>query len=86
MAGNNFVVISDFDDVDGIEDAGTAMLIDGSTGEEVFEQRVSGIAKSDLEGAFVVADPDGEFYLLSMPLADNSGIEVSGKVLFVVPE
>ena len=84
IANGNFVVVSRLDDVNGIIDAGSVMVISGSTGDPI-GNTIAGATPFDLNGAVVAASSTRSFFVLGLPLWDNNGLVDSGRVLVTVP-
>ena len=86
LDNGNVVVANPFVDINGIEDAGTAILIDGTTGREI--NRISGTNPGDrfgnensIPGPEIVALRNGNFAFTSQD-ADINGVEDAGTVIF----
>ncbi|MEO0366529.1 MAG: hypothetical protein AAF265_13695 [Pseudomonadota bacterium] len=76
----NFVIGSPSDDAGGIVDAGSAVLLNGQTGETI--ARFEGDDQSDFLGDEVVALSNGNFIILS-PSSVVNGFTRAGSVLLV---
>lgn len=87
LGNSNYVVLSRFDDDDGIINAGTARLLDGVTGAQI--NSFAGSTPSDLSSGTVdpsvTAPDDGRFYLLATPRWDSNGDSNSGFVHLITP-
>lgn len=93
LPNNNYVFANPFADIDGIVDAGTVILANGSTGAEI--NRISGTNGNDRFGGrvdsllrpfsgqeigLIVALPDGN-YVFGSPDADIGGVVDAGTVI-----
>lgn len=83
LANNNYVIISRFDDENGILNAGSVSLLSGSSNMPI--NTISGLASGDMNFASVIKPNNGDYYILSQALADKSGQLNSGMVRIVVP-
>jgi len=81
LTNNNFVIISSMDDEGGIVDAGSVRLVNGNTGLQM--DITVGNAAGEVSFASMVYLATGDFYILSLPSANNNGLENSGKVLLI---
>ena len=80
----NYVVASDSDDANGVVNAGSVRLLDGTTGLQL----VSSIVGSTINDVYAVSveSPDhGVFYIVAMPFTNNNGQIEAGMVRVVVP-
>ena len=82
LSSNNFVVASEFDSEGGVVFAGSVRLVDGSTGVQV-GSTIFGSASYDMREASVTESPAGDFFILSLSLADNNGRIDSGLVRLI---
>ncbi|HEY9671776.1 MAG TPA: CHAT domain-containing protein [Waterburya sp.] len=79
LTNSNYVFGSRDADIGGIVDAGTVILVNGSTGAEI--NRISGTIASDRFGSgAITALPNGN-YVFGNPLADIDGIVDAGTVI-----
>ena len=84
LNNSNYVVLSGADDEGGVENAGSARMMNGSTGV-AFGAAIVGEVTGD-SSLFSVTKPDsGDHYILSQPYADNVSLVDSGKVRIVQP-
>ncbi|MFK7888064.1 MAG: hypothetical protein AB8G16_14485 [Gammaproteobacteria bacterium] len=79
LSNGNFVILSDSDDVNGFNQAGSAVLADGTTGVEI--ARFAGEAADELFGSRFAALPNGNF-VLTNPLSDGAFVD-EGTVLLI---
>lgn len=84
LAGNRYVVLSALDDEGGITNAGSARVLDGTTGAELGSP-IFGALADDFEDAAVTQAANGTFFILQLSEADNNGLADSGQVLLVRP-
>jgi hypothetical protein len=84
LANNNYVIASRIDDVNGIVDAGSVRLVDGSTGVQI-GSAIGGAVSDDMLSVQVIKPVSGSYYILSQPNADNGGQVDAGRVRIVVP-
>lgn len=82
LDNNNYVIASEEDDESGIEDAGSVRLVDGSTGIAIGGAIIGGTSE-DMDSVDVIKPVSGNYYILSLPRADNSGLEDSGMVRII---
>ncbi|WP_419811998.1 hypothetical protein [Bacterioplanoides sp.] len=85
LNSGNYVVISFFDNENGIEDAGSVRLFSATSGEQIGDAIV-GEAQFDMFIAVAQQGVGGDYYILSQNGADKGGLEDSGRVRIVVPE
>ena len=84
LDNGTYVILSLFDNENGIEDAGSVRLYNSTSGEQIGDAIV-GETKLDMLFAYLVESTDGDYYLLAQPAADKSNLEDSGQVRIVVP-
>ena len=84
LDNNNYVIISRLDDEGGIVDAGSVRLMHGTTGVAIGAAIVGAVA-DDMLSASVTKPINGDFYVLSQPLADSGGLVNAGMVRIVSP-
>ncbi|MEM8843569.1 MAG: hypothetical protein AAGB35_00825 [Pseudomonadota bacterium] len=80
LNNNNFVVISDVDDENGVIDAGSVLLVDGVTGLQI-GPILAGDDAGNFDDAIIVNPDSGNYYVLTAPNADNNGLVDSGGVV-----
>ncbi|GEM_PF-2275270 len=78
LASNNYAVLSRYDDVGGIVNAGSVRLVNGGTGEEI--KVIYGAAEDDMQASKIIKPINGDYFILSQPSADASGAADSGMV------
>lgn len=83
LENNNYVIISRFDDENGIVNAGSVSLLSGSSNLPI--NIISGLASGDMNFASVIKPNNGDYFILSQALADKNGQLNSGMVRIVVP-
>jgi hypothetical protein len=84
LANNQYVIASSFDDENGIVDAGSVRLVDGSTGAQI-GAAIVGAVSDDMLSVQVIKPVSGDYYILSQPNADNGEQVDAGVVRIVVP-
>jgi len=82
LANNNFVIASFRDIETGVVDAGSVMLVNGSTGALV-GSAIVGTYSGDVFAANIVGSATGDFFVLALPYADNNGVVDSGLVRLI---
>jgi filamentous hemagglutinin family protein len=80
LPNGNYVFGSIFADINGVVDAGTVILANGSTGAEI--NRISGANANDNFGLLTTVLPDGN-YVFGNFRADINGIDDAGTVILV---
>lgn len=79
LADNHCVVVLPFDDVDGVINAGTIRLIDGSTGAQLGDTLV-GSAMGDMELVTIERSASGDFYVLGLGKTNRDNLVDVGVV------
>jgi len=82
LANGNFVVASPYDDVNGVTDAGSVQLINGTTGAPI-GSTIVGSFPDDVHNATIKGSATGDFYVLGLPQADNNALVSSGLVRLI---
>ena len=80
LVNNNFVIASDQDNENGITDAGSIIMVDGSTGAQIGDN-FTGSVSGDFASVSITPSATGlYYYILSTSSADNGGMVDSGFV------
>ena len=80
LVNNNFVVASGQDNEGGITDAGSVIMVDGSTGAQI-GAKITGSVSGDFASVSITPSATGlYYYILSTSSADNGGMVDSGFV------
>ena len=82
LANNNFVIASELDDVGGVTDAGSVMLINGATGVQI-GTTLSGDSGSDQLGSSSVTALANNNFVIASALDDVGGVSFAGSVMLV---
>ena len=80
----DYVVASNREDVNGVVNAGTVRLVDGTTGLQL-GSAIVGSTTSDFLRVSVVSPDHGAFYIVATPNAERDGQVEAGVVRVVVP-
>jgi len=80
LVNNNFVIASDQDNESGITDAGSVIMVDGSTGAQIGAS-ITGSVSGDFASVSITPSATGlYYYILATSSADNGGMVDSGFV------
>ncbi len=82
LRNNNYVITTWRDNENGVVNAGSVRLADGSTGAQI-GSTMAGSATNDMIAAQVIESANGDFYILSLPNADHNGMVDSGRVQLI---
>jgi hypothetical protein len=84
LTSGNFVVLSPADDEGGIVDAGSVRLASGTTGAQI-GSAITGSVTGDMADAGVTGSAAGNYYVVSLPMANKNGLADSGLVRLIAP-
>jgi len=84
LSNANFVIVSPLDDVGGVADAGSVMLINGTTGAPI-GSTIAGVVSGDVDQATVAGSATGNFFVLGLPAWDKNGLGDSGLARLIAP-
>ncbi|MEP4545518.1 MAG: cadherin-like beta sandwich domain-containing protein [Saccharospirillum sp.] len=82
LPNSHFVVVSRVDDENGVVNAGSVRLIDGSTGEQIGNALVGDVANDRLGSGGVTVLPNGHYVIASIN-DDENGVVNAGSVRLV---
>ena len=82
LANNSYVTVTRFEDVDGVVNSGSIRLVNGATGSQI-GNTIAGNTADDMNGAIVVGSSSGDYFVIGLGLADNSGLIDSGFVYLI---
>jgi len=82
LANSNYVTVTRFEDVDGVVNSGSIRLVNGATGSQI-GNTIAGNTADDMNGAIVVGSSSGDYFVIGLGLADNSGLIDSGFVYLI---
>ena len=82
LGNNNFVIASDLDDVGGVVNAGSVMLVNGATGEKI-GTTLAGDVKDDYLGGSSVTALGNNNYVIASRYDDVGGVVNAGSVMLV---
>jgi Repeat of unknown function (DUF5650) len=82
LANSDFIVVSPDDDVGGVADAGSVIVVNGATGAQI-GSTLAGTAAGDMNAVAVAGSPAGDFYVLGVGQFDNNGLANSGLVRLI---
>ncbi len=82
LSNNNYVIASPSDDENGISDAGSVRLVNGSTGVQIGATLAGDVASDNLGGSSVTALANNNFVIVSIT-DDENGIVNAGSVRLV---
>jgi len=80
LANNNYVILSEFDNENGVQNAGSVRVASGFSGIEIGS--IIGEFPMDVSDAFVVKSSNGP-YAIVLPLWNNNGLFDSGRVVYL---
>ena len=84
LSSGNYVIVATRDDVNGVIDAGSVILVNGTTGTPIGDP-ILGAVSGDMDNAVVAESSTGAFFVLGLPSADNNGLINSGLVRLIAP-
>jgi hypothetical protein len=84
LANNNFLIATSEDDENGVVDAGSVRLVDGSTGLQL-GNTLTGEFIGGLPVIHVYKPFSGNYYILSAPYSDYLSLSQSGVVSIIAP-
>jgi len=83
LPNGNFVIVSAYDQVNGVIQAGSVRLVNGTNGEPIGDP-IAGSVAGDLMFSKVAVSASGYAFVLGMPVTDNNGLIDSGRARLVV--
>ena len=82
LANNSYVTVTRFEDVDGVVNSGSIRPVNGATGNQI-GNTIAGKVADDMNGAIVVGSSSGDYIVIGLGMADNSGLVDSGFVYLI---
>jgi len=82
LANNRVAFFSETEDFNGIVDAGSVRLIDGSNGA-IVGNIIYGETTGDTDNAFITGNTNGDYAIIGLQYADKDGLVDSGKVRLI---
>ena len=78
LANNNFVVISSYDQVNSVDNAGSVKLVNGTTGVQIGDNILQGTTEDDMYSSVIITTTAPDAFIIGFTYFDKSGQVDSG--------